>query len=82
MSNASVSLARRRSAQLAAKAVKTEPKVEVTPPHVLKARNNFAYFCSLMGKPAADHMKVWHKQFLTGESNEHLLDIAMLIHAC
>lgn len=76
MPNASVSLARRRSAQLAAKAVKTEPKVEVTPPHVLKARNNFAYFCNMMGKPAADHMKVWHKQFLTGESNEHLLDIA------
>ena len=29
-----------------------------------------------MGKPAARHMKVWHQEFLTGESNEHLLDIA------
>ena len=46
------------------------------PPHVLKARNNFAYFCELMGKKPARHMREWHKVFLTGQSNEHLLDIA------
>ena len=76
MPNASISLARRRSAQIAAQSITSKPEVVTTPPHVLKARNNFAYFCELMGKPAARHMKVWHKQFLTGESNEHLLDIA------
>lgn len=29
-----------------------------------------------MGKPPARHMKDWHNAFLTGQSNEHLLDIA------
>lgn len=76
MSNASIALARRRSAQLAAKSIQKQPEVEVTPPHVLKARENFAYFCELMGKPPARHMKEWHKVFLTGQSNDHLLDIA------
>ena len=76
MSNASISLARRRSAQLAARAIQSQPEVVTTPPHVLKARKSFAFFCELMGKPAARHMKVWHQEFLTGESNEHLLDIA------
>ena len=76
MSNASIALARRRSAQLAAKSIQKQPEVEVTPPHVLKARDNFAYFCELMGKPPARHMKDWHTAFLTGKSNEHLLDIA------
>ena len=76
MPSSSVALARRRSAQLAAKSITTEPEVVVTPPHVLKARASFSYFCDLMGKPAAKHMKEWHKAFLTGESNEHLLDIA------
>ena len=45
MPNASISLARRRSAQLAAQSIKAKPEAVVTPPHVLKARNNFAYFC-------------------------------------
>ena len=76
MSNASISLARRRSAQLAARAIQSQPEVVATPPHVLKARKSFAFFCELMGKPAARHMKVWHREFLTGQSNEHLLDIA------
>ncbi len=76
MSNASIALARRRSAQLAAKSIQKQPEVEVTPPHVLKARDNFAYFCELMGKAPARHMKDWHNAFLTGQSNEHLLDIA------
>ena len=76
MSNVSISLARRRSAQLAAQSITTEPKVVITPPHVVKARQSFAYFCELMGKPASKHMKEWHNAFLTGESNEHLLDVA------
>ena len=76
MPNSSIALARRRSAQLAAKSITTEPEVVVTPPHVIKARANFSYFCELMGKPPAKHMKEWHKAFLTNKSNEHLLDIA------
>ena len=76
MSNASIALARRRSAQLAAKSIQKQPEVEVTPPHILRARDNFAFFCELMGKPPARHMKDWHNAFLTGQSNEHLLDIA------
>ena len=65
MPNASISLARRRSAQLAAQSIKAKPEAVVTPPHVLKARNNFAYFCELMGKKPAKHMREWHKQILT-----------------
>ncbi len=76
MSNASIALARRRSAQLAAQSIKKKPEVVEVPAHVLKARASFSYFCELMGKPAAPHMKVWHKAFLTGQSNEHLQDIA------
>jgi len=76
MSNASIALARRRSAQLAAQAIKKQPEVIEIPDYVIKARKNFAYFCELMGKPPARHMKVWHKEFLTGQSNEHLQDIA------
>jgi phage terminase large subunit-like protein len=76
MSNASIALARRRSAQLAAQAIKKQPEVVEIPPHVLKARDNFSYFCELMGKKPARHMKEWHRAFLTGQSSDHLLDIA------
>ena len=76
MAGASIALARQRSARLAAQGIKKAPEVVVTPPHVLKARESFAYFCELMGKPPARHMRDWHKAFLTGQSNEHLLDIA------
>ena len=80
MAGASIALARKRSALKAAQSIKKQPEVvveePVIPPHVLKARENFGYFCELMGKPPARHMKEWHRAFLTGESNEHLLDIA------
>lgn len=80
MAGVSIALARKRSALKAAKSIQKQPEVvveePVIPPHVLKARDNFGYFCELMGKPPARHMKEWHKAFLTGESNEHLLDIA------
>jgi len=80
MAGVSIALARKRSALKAAQSIKKEPEVEVVeeviPPHVLKARENFGYFCELMGKPPARHMKEWHKVFLTGESNDHLNDIA------
>ncbi len=79
MAGASIAMARRRSALKAAQSIKKEPEVvieEIIPAHILKARDNFGYFCELMGKPPARHMKEWHKAFLTGESNEHLNDIA------
>ncbi len=80
MAGASIALARKRSALKAAQSIKKQPEVvveePVIPPHVLKARDNFGYFCELMGKPPARHMKEWHRAFLTNQSNEHLLDIA------
>ena len=79
MPGSSAALALRRSAQLAARSIAKQPEVvveETPPPHAIKARENFGYFCELMGKPPARHMKEWHKAFLTGQSNEHLLDIA------
>ena len=80
MAGASIALARKRSALKAAQSIKKQPEVvveePVVPPHVLKARENFGYFCELMGKPPARHMQEWHRAFLTGESNEHLLDIS------
>lgn len=74
----SAALALRRSAQLAAKAIVKEVVAAPTEPepHILKARNDFACFCTLMGKPPARHMREWHRAFITKESNEHLLDIA------
>lgn len=76
MAGSSIAQAKMRSAKQAAKAiVKKQVEVEV-PDHIMRARDNFAYFCELMGKKPARHMREWHKVFLTGKSNEHLLDIA------
>lgn len=50
-----------------------EPEI---PPHLLKAREDFGYFCELMGKPPPAHMREWYDVFLTGQSNEHLSHIA------
>ena len=76
MAGSSISQAKMRSAKAAAKAiVKKQVEVEL-PPHVIKARASFAYFCEMMGKKPARHMREWHKVFLTGNSNDHLLDIA------
>jgi len=77
MPGASIALARQRSARLAAQGIKKQPEVVIEPPaHILKARDSFAAFCELMGKPPARHMLEWHRAFLTGKSNDHLLDIA------
>ena len=76
MPASSAALALRRSAQLAAKSIVKEPEVKAETPKVLQARKSFPYFCELMGKPAAEHMKLWHECFLTGQSNDYLLDIA------
>lgn len=72
----------RLAAQVAAQAVSRPtalvepPPPPPTPPHVLKARESFAYFCELMGKPPPDHMKEWYRVFLTGKSDEYLGYIA------
>lgn len=79
MAGASIALARMRTARLAAQGIKKQPEVIVVAepaPHIIKARENFGYFCELMGKPPARHMKEWHKALISKESNEHLLDIA------
>lgn len=77
MAGSSIALAKRRTAQLAAQGIKKKPEPELPLlPHVKKARESLSYFCELMGKPPAQHMKVWHRQFVTGRSNDNLLDIA------
>ncbi len=77
MAPLSVAAGRRRSAQLAARAVKKAPEVVVEPtPEELRARNDFAYFCKCMGLPPARHMREWHQAFLTDNSNDYLEDIA------
>lgn len=76
MPGASIAAARRRSAQRAALAIKKQPEQVALPPHVERARRDFSYFCELMGKPPAAHMKVWHRAFITNESNDNLQDIA------
>ena len=76
MPASSTALALRRSAQLAAKAIVKEPEVRNEDPKAIRARESFPYFCERMGKPAAAHMQLWHECFLTGESNEYLLDVA------
>ena len=77
MAPLSVGAGRRRSAQVAAKAVKKAPVAVIEPTaEQLRARNDFSYFCKCMGLPPARHMKEWHRAFLTGKSNDYLLDIA------
>jgi hypothetical protein len=77
MADAAVTRALKRSAKTRAKRVPRRASADTTPSeHVLKAREEFAYFCTAMGKPPAPHMLEWHRQWVTGESNEHLMDVA------
>lgn len=43
---------------------------------VQAARDHFPTFCTRMGKPPAPHMWEWHRAFITGESNEDLIEVA------
>lgn len=77
MADAAVTRALKQSAKARARKVPRRASAEVTPSdHVLKAREDFTYFCGAMGKPPAPHMLEWHHQLITGESNEHLQDVA------
>lgn len=79
MPTSPAALAYRRAAQEAAASLrreKTRPVEPEIPPHLLRAREDFGYFCELMGKPPPPHMREWYKAFLTGQHNEHLNYIA------
>jgi hypothetical protein len=77
MASTPISRAMKRSAQLSAQRVPQMSQVErVVPEHVLKARESFTFFCTAMGKPPAPHMLEWHRELVTGDSNDHLVDVA------
>jgi hypothetical protein len=69
--------AHKRSGRLVARRVpQSKADIEVVSERVKLAREDFGAFCTAMGKPAAAHMLEWHRELVTGDSNEHLLDIA------
>lgn len=77
MAGTSIARARLRSAQIAAKRVPKRTSAEAAvSERVLLARENFTAFCEAMGKPPAPHMLEWHREIVTGESNDHLQDVA------
>jgi hypothetical protein len=77
MADAAVTRALKQSARQRAKRVPRRSSGDVKPnAHVSKARDSFTYFCSAMGKPPAAHMLEWHRQLITAQSNDHLLDVA------
>ena len=67
----SVALAYRRSALMTATKVTAKPPSE----EVLKARDDFKDFCTVMGKAPARHMLEWHRQLCTGEDSECLIGV-------
>ena len=71
MAIASSSLAFKRAALMTATKVTTKPPTE----EVLKARENFIDFCTVMGKKPAKHMLEWHTELVTGKDSECLLGI-------
>lgn len=55
----------------------TATKVTTKPPskEVLQARDDFAAFCTHMGKPPAKHMLEWHTELCSGVDSECLIGI-------
>jgi phage terminase large subunit-like protein len=45
-------------------------------PRIIEARENFSSYCSLMGKPPARHMMMWHGKLNTGQDSERLIGVA------
>jgi phage terminase large subunit-like protein len=77
MADSLITRARRRKARLSAQRVNSRGPAEAAPSeHVLRAREDFAYFCTAMGRPPAEHMKVWHRELITGQSSSKLLDLS------
>ena len=77
MADASVTRALKQSARQRAKRVPRRASAEAkASDHVNKARENFSYFCTAMGKPPAPHMLEWHRRLITGQANDHLQDVA------
>ena len=71
MAIASAALAYRRNALMSANKVTTKaPSADV-----LAARENFAAFCTVMGKAPAKHMLEWHNELCTGVDTECLLGV-------
>lgn len=64
-------LAYRRSALMTAGKVTVKEPTE----EVIRARNDFADFCKVMGKAPAKHMREWHNELCTGVDSECLLGI-------
>lgn len=71
MSIPSVSLAYRRSALMTANKVTTKPPTK----EVLESREDFAAFCTHLGKPPAKHMLEWHVELCSGVDSECLLGV-------
>ena len=74
MAGTSIYSVYRRTARAAAKqqVVKKTSAVDVD-----RAREDFAYFCDVVGnKPPAEHHRQWHKYLCTGESSGCLIGIA------
>ena len=67
----SIALAYKRSALMTATKVTAKAPSE----EVLKARDDFKDFCTVMGKAPARHMLEWHRQLCTGEDSECLLGV-------
>ena len=60
----------RRAQALASRATQVEREV---PDLMRQARHDFGAFCEVMGKPNANHHKMWVKEFVTGEDTSQLL---------
>jgi hypothetical protein len=74
-----VAISKTRARLLAYRAEQTieiAKAMPTVPPDVQLARDHFPSFCTRMGRPPAEHMGAWHKAFVTGESNDDLVDIA------
>ena len=63
-------------AHRAERSIELARAVPDVPAHIQAARDHFPVFCQRMGKEPMPHMRAWFDAFLTGESNEDLLEIA------
>ena len=63
----------RRAQSLAAGVEKAEVRV---PPLIRQARTDFEAFCTAIGKPPAQHHRLWHNEFITNDDSPQLLRCA------